>query len=153
MQIAIEQLPPMRVGTVRHVGPFDQIGASFQRLGALAGAAGLFQEPGAVMLAIFYDDPRVTPAAELRSDAAIVVNEATRLPEGLTEQVVPGGRYARGTHIGSFEGLPTAWPDFIDSLGSSGYRPGAGPALEVYRSDMATTPEAELRTDLYMPLD
>ena len=153
MEIVIEHLPRMRVGTVRHVGPFDQIGASFQRLGALAGAAGLFQAPGAVMLAIFYDDPRVTPANELRSDAAIVVNEGTRLPEGLTEQVVPGGRYARGTHIGSFEGLPTAWPDFIASLGSGGYRPGTGPALEVYRSDMATTPKEELRTDLYMPLD
>jgi AraC family transcriptional regulator len=153
MEIAIEQLPPMRVGAVRHVGPFNQIGAAFQRLGSLAGPAGLFQAPGAVMLAVFHDDPRVTPAEQLRSDAAIVVGEGTRLPEGLTEQMLSGGRYARGTHVGSYEGLRTAWPQFMESLGAGGHRPRTGPAFEVYRNDMRTTPEAELRTDLYMPIE
>ncbi|MGH7713196.1 MAG: GyrI-like domain-containing protein, partial [Gemmatimonadaceae bacterium] len=54
MQIEIEQLAPMRVGAVRHVGPYDQIGKSFERLGALAGPAGLFQPPDALMLGIYY---------------------------------------------------------------------------------------------------
>lgn len=153
MQIEIEQLAPMRVGAVRHVGPYNQIGSKFQQLGALAGQAGLFQVPGAVLLGIFHDDPRSTPADQLRSDAAIAVSDATRLPEGLSEQTVPGGRYARFTHIGDYESLPDAWSQFGASLGAGAYRLRPGPGLEIYRNDMASTPREQLRTDLYMPVE
>ncbi len=153
MAIEIEQLNTMRVGAVRHVGPYNQIGPKFQQLGAIAGQAGLFQAPGALMMGIFHDNPRETPADKLRSDVAIAVSDETRLPDGLTEQVVPGGRYARFTHIGSFEGLPGAWTQFTTSLGSGAYRLREGPGLEIYRSDMATTPEDKLQTDLYMPVE
>jgi AraC family transcriptional regulator len=152
MAIEIEQLNTMRVGAVRHVGPYDKIGPKFQQLGAIAGQAGLFQAPGAVMLGIFHDNPRETPAENLRSDAAIAVSGETPLPEGLTEQVVPGGRYARFTHIGSYEGLPGAWTQFSASLGSA-YRMREGPGLEIYRNNPMNTPKEELRTDLYMPVE
>jgi AraC family transcriptional regulator len=153
MQIEIEQLPRMRVGAVRHVGPFNQIGKSFQQLGAIAGQAGLFQAPGALMMGIFHDDPRETLAEKLRSDAAIAVSDGTRLPEGLTEQVVPGGRYARYTHIGDYEGLPGAWTQFTALLGAGAYRMREAPGLEVYRNNPMNTPKEELRTDLYMPVE
>lgn len=153
MTIEIEQLAPMRVGAVRHVGPFQEIGKAFQQLGAIAGQAGLFQAPGAVMLGVYHDDPRTTPPEQLRSDAAIAVSKETRIPAGLTEQVVPGGRYARFTHIGSYEGLPDAWMRFSASLGSGAYRLRSGPGLEIYRNDMMTTPKDRLHTDLYMPVE
>ncbi len=153
MAIEIEQLNTMRVGAVRHVGPYNQIGPKFQQLGAIAGQAGLFHSPGALMMGIFHDNPRETPVDKLRSDAAIAVSDDTRLPEGLTEQVVPGGRYARFTHIGDYEGLPGAWSQFSESLGSGAYRMREGPGLEIYRNDMRTTPKEELRTDLYMPVE
>jgi AraC family transcriptional regulator len=153
MQIEIEQLQPMRVGVVRHVGPYNQIGAAFQRLGQIAGAAGLFETEGAVMLGIYDDDPRQTPAEQLRSAAAIAVKDGTQLPDGLAEATVPGGRYARATHVGAYEELPHAWEEFTASLGSTGERVGQGPGLEVYRSDMSSTPKEQLRTDLYLPLE
>jgi len=153
VHIEIEQLPALRVGAVRHVGPYTQVGKAFERLGALAGPAGLFQMPDAVMLGIYHDDPQTTPNEQLRADAAVVVKEGTRLPDGLTERVIPAGRYARATHVGAYDGLPRAWAEFGASLGSGGYSVGSGPGLEIYRNDMARTPQDELRTDLYMPLD
>lgn len=153
MQIEVEQLSTMRVGAVRHVGPYQEIGKAFQQLGAIAGPAGLFQAPNAAVLGIYHDDPRQTPADQCRGAAAIVVADAVPLPDGLEEDAVPAGRYARATHIGSYEGLPAAWEEFTSSLGSSDLRPREGPGLEVYRNDMATTPPDQLRTDLYMPVE
>lgn len=153
MAIEIEQLAPMRVGAVRHVGPYNQIGTSFERLGALAGPAGLFQTPGALMLGVYHDDPRATAPDKLRSDAAIAVGERTQLPDGLTEQRIPGGRYARFAYVGGYEGLPGAWTQFTASLGSGNYRMRTGPGLEVYRNDPRSTPKDQLRTDLYMPVE
>lgn len=153
MTIEIEQLNTMRVGAVRHTGPYNQIGSKFQQLGAIAGPAGLFQVPGALMMGIFHDNPRETPAEKLRSDAAIAVGDSTRLPEGLSEQVVPGGRYARFTHIGDYEGLPGAWTQFSELLGAGAYRMRAAPGLEIYRNNPMNTPKEELRTDLYMPVE
>ena len=105
------------------------------------------------MLAIFHDDPKSTPPQQLRSDAAIAVKAGTPLPDGLSELFVSGGRYARATHMGAYEGLPDAWAQFGASLGSSGYRMGKGPGLEIYRNDMSQTPKEELRTDLYLPVE
>ena len=153
MQIEIEELPAMRVGTVRHVGPYDQVGSAFQRLGAIAGQAGLFQQPDTVMLGIYYDDPRQTPTDQLRSDAAVTIPESSELPAGLTEQRTTAGRYARATLIGPYEQLPHAWAEFSASLGASGHQLREGPGFEVYRSDMSNTPADQLRTDLYMPIE
>jgi AraC family transcriptional regulator len=153
MHIEIEQLPAMRVGTVRHVGPYNEIGPAFQRVAALAGASGLFQTPGAVMLGIYHDDPRSTPPAQLRSDAAVALPAGVELPDGLAEQVTPSGRYARATHVGPYERLPDAWAEFGASLGASGHRLREGPGFEIYRNDMSQTPSEELRTDLYMPVE
>jgi AraC family transcriptional regulator len=153
VEIVIEEVPRMRTGAVRHVGPHNQIGQAFGRLGTLAGPAGLLGAPGALMLGIYHDDPRATPPNQLRSDAAIVVSEGTQLPEGLTEQVVAGRRYARATYVGPYDGLPDAWGELTTALGSTGHRRSEGPSLEIYRSDMASTPAAELRTDLYLPVE
>jgi AraC family transcriptional regulator len=154
MQVEIEQLPELRLGTVHHVGPFSEIGQAFAKLGDIAGKAGLFANPDAAMVATYHGDPRSTPAEELESDAGVVLPADAPVPDGLEETHVPAGRYARYTHIGPFEGLPDAWMRLTDEwLPASGHHAGNGPALEIYRSDMRTTPREELRTDLYVPLD
>src|SRR6185503_10471401 len=75
MEVVIRDLPELRAGTVRHIGPYNQINQAFGRLGMIAGPAGLFQMPDAGVIAMYYDDPESTPGEELRSDAAIVVAE------------------------------------------------------------------------------
>ena len=52
MEITQQQLPTLRLATVLHQGPFNQIGAAFEQLGALAGRAGLVAHPGAMMIAL-----------------------------------------------------------------------------------------------------
>ena len=153
VDVEIKQMPPMRVAAIPHTGSYNQIGKAFQQLGALAGPAGLFQQPGAVMIGIYYDDPDTTPQDKLRSDAAIVVPEHVRLPEGLVEKRIPEGRFARAEHVGSYEGLNDAWARLKEqTFREGGHRIGARPSYEIYRNDPMTVPKDELRTDIYVPI-
>jgi AraC family transcriptional regulator len=151
--VEITQMPAMRVAAIRHTGSYNQIGKAFERLGAIAGPAGLFQQPDAAMIGIYYDDPDTTPQDQLRSDAAIVVPENVRLPEGLVEKRLPEGRYARAEHVGSYEGLSDAWARLKEqTIHGGGHRIGARPSYEIYRNNPMTVPKDELRTDIFVPI-
>ena len=139
MQVEIKQFPALRVGTVRHVGPYIQINEAFARLGELAAPARLFERPGAQMVALFYDDPDTTPADEL--------------PKDLAEQRIPAGDYASTTHVGPYEQLGDTWARFMGEwLPASGRRIGDGVSYEVYHNTPMDTPKEQLRTEIRIPL-
>jgi AraC family transcriptional regulator len=153
MNVEIVSMPEMRLATVRHTGPYNQIPAAFEQLCRIAGPAGLFNGPGASCLAIYYDDPESVPPAELRSDAAVAIAPGVEVPEGLDSQVLAGGPYAKAIHTGPYPLLGDTWSRFMGEwLPASGHQAADGPAFELYVSDPESTPEAELRTELYVPL-
>jgi AraC family transcriptional regulator len=152
MEVEIKNMPERRVGTVRHVGPYNQIPQAFERLGAIAGPAGLLRH-ASDMIAIYHDDPESTPQDQLRSDAAVVVPQGVDLPKGLVEQHIAGGRYARTVHVGPYEQLGDAWARFLGEwIPASGNRIGDGVSYEIYMNTPAQVPKQELRTELYVPL-
>src|SRR5262245_48712266 len=127
MDVEIKRMPEQRVAAVRHVGPYNQIGEAFGRLGEIAGPAGLFATPSAAMIALYHDDPESTPADQLRSDAGVAVANDARLPDSLAEHHLPAGRYAKTVHVGSYEKLGDTWARFLGEwLPESGERLGDG---------------------------
>jgi AraC family transcriptional regulator len=153
MQVEIADMPEMRVASVHHVGPYNQVAQAFERLGSIAGPAGLFAQPGAAMVGLYYDDPESTPQEELRADAGIVIPPATPLPAGLTEQRLPAGRYAKVIHRGSYEQLGDTWARLLGEwLPASGHRIGSTPSFELYRNTPMDTPKEQLVTEIYAPL-
>jgi len=153
MEVKIDEYPELRVGTVRHIGPYIQINEAFERLGEIAGPARLFEKPGALMVALFHDDPDSVPADQLRSDAAVVVPDDTRLPDGMTEQRIPAGEYASTVHIGPYEQLGDVWARFMGEwLPASGRRMNGGASYEVYYNTPMDTPKDKLRTEIRIPL-
>jgi AraC family transcriptional regulator len=152
MKVEIEQKSAQRVAALTHVGPYNTIGQAFGRLGTIVGPAGLLAQPGAQMVAIYHDDPELTPAAELRAEAGIIVPEGIALPPPLHEVLLPAGRYARTTHVGPYDGLGDAWARLMGGwLPASGERVGSGIAYEAYRKMDHARP-AELETDLYVSI-
>ncbi len=152
MNVDVVTLPALRLATVSHRGPYPAISQAFQRLGAIAGPAGLFR-PGARMIALYHDDPESTPVADLRSEAALSVPEGATIPPGLSEVLVPAGRWAKTTHVGPYATLGDTWARLMgDWLPKSGHRVGSAPAYEEYLNDPTTTAPADLRTDLYVSL-
>ena len=153
MDATIETFPRTRVAAVRHIGPYNQISEAYARLGAIAGPAGLFATPGIKMVGLYYDSPEATPSAELRSDAGLALPDGVAVPAGLSEVVIPPGRYAKSVHRGPYSGLPDAWAQLMGVwIPQNGHRVDGGVSFEVYpNSPMDTKPEG-LLTEIFVPL-
>ena len=153
MKVTIETMPELRVGAVRHTGSYMDINRAFAKLGEIVALAGVQKRADMVMLAIYYDDPQTTPEPKLRSDAALSFPRTAQLPKELAEHAIPGGRYARTTHVGPYQKLGDVWSRLIGEwLPASGERMGTSGSYEIYRNSPETTPPQDLRTDLYIPL-
>jgi len=150
--VRIEELTPRRVIAMRHVGPYPELGKVFGAMGAWAGPKGLFATPHGKMVGIFLDDPSVTPAEKLRSDAGIVVDETVQPDEGMIVTGLPPGKHAILRLTGSYEQLPKAYQWFYSTwLPQSGHVPGDAPPYEIYVSADHSKPET-LETDIHIPL-
>ena len=152
MKVTIDEMPALRVAAVAHRGPYNQISEAFGRLDAVARPAGLMAHARG-MVAIYHDDPETKPAAELASDAGLILASDVALPAGLTEVILPAGRYAHATHVGPYHQLGDAWGQLMGQwLPQSGHRIGAGDTYEQYLDTPLDTPPERLRTELYLPL-
>lgn len=154
MHVDIETHPARRLATVRHLGPYNQIGRAFGELGQRLGPAmGALAMHGAAMIALYHDDPDSVAPADLRADAAMVVPDEFELPLGVTEQRLPAGRYASTLHVGPYEQLGDVWQRFMGEwLPASGERVASSPAVETYLNNPETTPKEQWRTLLSIPL-
>jgi AraC family transcriptional regulator len=152
MKAEIVQQPELRLASVRHVGSYMRINEAFQRLNDLVTKAGLSNRD-TKLVGIYHDDPSTTPENKLRSEAAITISAKTKLPSGLTELVVPPGRYAHTTHLGPYTGLGEVWGYLKNEwLKGSGEKLGKGMSYEVYRNTPMNAKPDELVTDVYLSL-
>jgi AraC family transcriptional regulator len=152
----IVDLEPMRVLCVRHIGPYNEIGEAFGRLGGLVARIGL-DVSRSQWLAIYNDDPDTVPSTELRSDACVTLGEGAR-PDCAGEAsilTIQGGMYATTRHTGSYSGLGSAWNDFMAGwIPRNGYRPRFAPCFEIYvKGSEDGCPESEYLTDIYEPVE
>ena len=151
--VTLQELPARRVAYLRHVGPYAGVDPTWTRLLA-ALAPGGWLRPETVALGIGHDNPAITPAAELRFDACLTVPVDFVPTPPVAVQMIPGGKYAVLRHRGSSTGLPAQYLWLLrDWLPASGRRRGPGPVVEVYVNRPDTTPEAELLTDIHLPLE
>jgi AraC family transcriptional regulator len=151
-EVRFETVPPRRVAFLRHVGPYNTVRTTFQRLMAWAGQRGLFG-PQALPVAIPYDDPGVTAADKVRCDCCVTVGEGVA-PEGeVGVQTLEGGEYAVLTHIGPYRQLGESYHWLFGTwLPASGRELRNTPTYEIARNSPGSTPPEQLRTDIYLPL-
>jgi effector-binding domain-containing protein len=64
---------------------------------------------------------------------------------------VGGGEAAFVLHVGPYVAIGQTWQALMTWVSEQGRAP-AGPTWEVYLDDPQVTPEAELKTELYVPL-
>ncbi|HEY5959879.1 MAG TPA: GyrI-like domain-containing protein [Polyangiaceae bacterium] len=154
MRVETIDCPRKHVLAVEHRGPYGGVSESFAKLDAIVRPKGLCDLDGVELVAIFYDDPEVTPASELRADAGLVVPSDTAAIGGLHPLTIPAGTYARAVHSGSYETLGDSWSQLMGHwLPKSGYRIAPGPSYERYLNTPADVPSSSLRTELYLPIE
>lgn len=151
--IRIETAPETTVAGLPHKGSYMEIGAAFDRLGVEL--AHLAEKPkGASLAAVYFDDPDLTPVAELRSLAGIVLAEGDTVPPGFAHHTQPAGRQAVLTHRGPYAELSKAYAFLFGTwLAQSGETPRGVPAIERYLNTPQDTGPQDLVTEIAIALE
>ena len=150
--VEIRQEPARRLAAMPHKGPYPEISRAFDKLGATFGARGLWADCGHIV-GVYYDDPAITPAADLTSHAGLELPESAAIEPPLVEVRLPSGPHAVLTYQGPYSGLPAAYDQlFRNWLPGSGRQSANSPIFEVYlNTPMDTAPE-DLITEICLPL-
>ena len=152
MDVEIKTIEPMKVAFVRHVGPYDEVGAAWEEVCTKLGIEG-YLGAGNKFIGISYDDPSVTPPEKLRYDACITVDENFVPPEGVMVQTIGGGEYAVTTHFGPYEKLGETYSKLYGQwLVQSNREYRSEPGLEFYLNSPDGTEPEDLVTDICIPL-
>jgi len=152
MKVEIKQLKPMRAAFMRHVGPYDEVGETWDRFLTLMGKDG-YLGGNPMMFGICHDDPEVTPRVKIRYDACLSVDEDFAPTGDIGVQTVAGGRYAMTTHAGPYNQLGKTYAEFLGQwMPRNGHELRNAPCFEIYVNDPYSTPPEELLTDIYAPL-
>jgi len=101
------------------------------------------------------DDYDVIPHARCRFDAGVILKaEAQVEPMGeIALQLLPAGRWAIFQHKGPYDTLWQSWNvAYRDWLPRSHEHLRDAPPIEIYLNNVNTTPPAQLRTEILIPL-
>lgn len=152
MKVEIKRIKPLRVAFMRHVGPYKQVGTTWDKLLPILGKEGLLGG-NPMFIGICHDDPEVTVPARLRYDACVTVDQEFHGEGDIGTQMIAGGDYAVTTHQGPYERLGDSYAALLGQwLPRSGRELGNAPCFEVYLNSPESTAPEDLLTDLYAPL-
>jgi len=152
MKVKIEHREPIRVAFMRHVGPYGEVGATWDKFLPVLGKEGLLGGDS-LFIGICHDDPEVTPPDKVRYDACVTVDESFQPAGDIGVQVIPGGEYAVTTHFGPYQKLGETYTELLGQwLPRSGRELRATPCFEVYLNDPQSTDPEDLVTDIYAPV-
>lgn len=149
----IRQRPATTVAFVRHTGPYAAVGAAWGKLFAFAGPGGLLG-PRTQCLGISHDDPKITAPDQLRYDACITIDREIAPAGEVGIQTLAAGRYAVFLHRGPYENFNDTYDAiFGDWLPAGGEQLRDAPGFDLYLNHPDQVPPAELRTEIWVPLN
>jgi AraC family transcriptional regulator len=158
--IRVEEIEPIKVYSIRHVGDYNKIGVAFEKLMKWAYTNKIKNKKNlmgkdAYSYGIAYDDPNITDIDKLRSDACISnSDDSVELDEGIIKQDISGGKYAVFLHIGEYSKLKDTYNSIFSSyIKRDDLKLRDVPIFERYlnRDPRRTKPE-NLKTEIYIPL-
>ncbi|MFT3868699.1 MAG: AraC family transcriptional regulator [Nibricoccus sp.] len=149
----IRHRTPTAVAFVRHTGPYASVGAAWQKICSFAGSRQLLG-PKTNYIGISHDDPNITANEQLRYDACVTLDRELQPAGEVGVQTIPGGRYAVFLHCGPYENFNATYDAiYRDWLPSSHEQLRNQSSFEIYLNSVENTPPADLRTEIWVPLE
>ncbi len=154
MEVKIVDFEETPVAALEHRDAPELVNDSAQHFIEWRKTSGLSPVRSSRTFGIAYDDPATTPAEEFRFDICGSVSAAVPdNPQGVVNKVIPGGRCAVVRHLGSHDRIAdSAYYLYREWLPDSGEAPRDFPLFFHYLNLLSDTPEHELVTDIYLPL-
>jgi len=152
MDVTIVELEPINVVCMRHIGPYNAQQSTWKKLMGWAVQAGL-DFTKCRMISVYHDNPDEVPADQLRSDMCMSVAEGYVAGGEVSRLTIPGGTFAKVVHKGAYDKLGDTWARLCGEwIPASEYDFREGMCFEEYTSDCATTPEEDLETLIFEPV-
>jgi AraC family transcriptional regulator len=152
IRVGVVALEPFRVAVIRTEGAYSRLAEVYGELfewmakrGALESIAGIWGVP--------MHDRRDTPEANYIFDCCLAISSGLSAGDGVTLVELGGGEYLRCLHEGSFDRLDESHDAVIRELLVKGWRLRDAPILQEYLNDPDETPEHDLRTHIYVPVE
>lgn len=154
MQVELVNFATTLIAALEHRGPSQRLNDSVARFIAWRRESGLSPKENRRTFGVVYDNPDTTEPARFRFDiCGEVAADVPSNPQGVTTKRIPGGRCARVRHHGPHARLgESIYPLYRDWLPGSGEELRDFPLYFHYVNLLPETPEAELVTDIYLPL-
>lgn len=150
--VTFRDYPRTRLVALRHVGPYDKISGAFQQIIDWAEPRDILRR-GANCIGIFYDDPQIVGADQLRSDACLPLPAGAFVEGRMHELTIGPARCAVVRHKGPYAELPRAYRWLFGTwMPASGFVRDDQPCFEEYLNDPMTVPPTEWLTDIHIPL-
>jgi AraC family transcriptional regulator len=150
--VTVEHFETVQLAAVDHTGSYLEIGRGFDILFGWLGARGLIG-PDTRMVALYHDDPSSVPEAELRSNAAVIVEPGFMAEPPVRLIDLRPGLYAVLKYKGPYVAMKPAYEWLFGRwLPQSGYEPEDAPCFEQYLNSPRDTLPSELLTDICLPL-
>jgi len=155
----IKEMPVSKAASIRRIGPYTPetcLPAFGELLGWAASQPFSMSEvpapgPGKV-IAIYWDNPEVTPPERRRFDCCLIVPPGTVCGPPVFVQEVGGGRWAFCRSEARPEEIPRAWEAAFRWLVGSGHECRPVPCYEIYNNDAREHPEGKWVIDIAIPL-
>lgn len=151
-EVVVEPLDVRNCASVSHTGSYMQINQAMAQLfGELASQQLLSDRTR--MMAVFHDDPEMTPTESLRSAACSPVAARTALNAPLEALELYQGNYAKLLYQGPYADMKDAYQWLYGTwLPQSGFEVADAPNVEEYLNNPQEVAPGELLTRLSMPL-
>ncbi|GLK53383.1 AraC family transcriptional regulator [Maricaulis virginensis] len=152
MRVEIVSTDPLRLLAIRNIGAYAELNRTYERLFATVFSQ-LPMESLRGIWGVWHEDPRFCDPADLHFDCAIEIGEDFPAQGEVELLDIAGGRHARLRHVGSY----TTLHDTIDRLyafvmADDTHLIADRPLIVNYVDDPESRPEAEWRSDIYLPL-
>lgn len=154
MNVDIVNFEAVRIAVKEHRGPVEQLEGSVGQFIAWRRETGLSPKDSSRTFGIAYDNPETTAPSLFRFDiAGEITADIPTNRQGIIAKTIPRGRCARVRHPGPHarlgESIRTLYRDWLPA---SGEELRDFPVFFHYLNLLPETSEAELLTDIYLPL-
>lgn len=154
VNVKIENLPEILIAVLEYQGPPSKLNDAIPSFINWRKTTGLSPVNSSRTFGLVYCDPETTPPQEFRFDiCGEIQSELPKNNMGIVQKVIPAGRFAVLQHTGSHDGLSEKiYSLYRDWLPNSKEEVRDFPLFFNYHNFFPETCEAELITDIYLPL-
>jgi effector-binding domain-containing protein len=147
-QVKFETKPALKIVTIRFRTSMKTIkadlGDKFGQLGKYLGKLGIPVKMPAI--ACYYNEDK----SNLDTSVTFAINQKVSGSGNIKYQEIPPISGVSTMHFGSYGKIEAAYTRILKFMAAKGYKP-VGIFCELYHNDPTKTPEADLKTEVFMP--